>query len=120
MDWPISEQIATIFATSTGAASLYTTSTFGVIGGEGHGTVRVAARNFVRASDQYFDSSTPAIDYSYPTGDRVRFYFLTFRGVRVIETDFRSIADGTSKYRELYGLGQEVLTQLRLVTEKHE
>jgi hypothetical protein len=120
MDWPISEQIATVFATSAGAASLYTTSTFGIIGGEGHETVRVAARNFVRAADQYFDSSTPTVDYSYPTGDRVRFYFLTFGGVRVIETDFRSIADGTNKHREFFGLGQDVLTQLRLVSEKHE
>src|SRR5215475_5597920 len=31
MDWPMSEQIATVFATSTGAASLYTTSTFGIL-----------------------------------------------------------------------------------------
>ena len=120
MDWPISEQIATVFATSTGAASLYTTSTFGIIGGEGHETVRAAARNFVSAADHYFDSSSPTADYPYPTGDRVRFYFLTFDGVRVTETDFASIANGTSKYRELFGLGQDVLTQLRLVSEKRE
>ena len=44
MDWPIGEQIATVFSSSTGAASLYTTSTFGIIGGEGHETVRAAAR----------------------------------------------------------------------------
>jgi hypothetical protein len=39
MDWPINQQTATILSTSTGAASLYTTSTFGIIGGEGHETV---------------------------------------------------------------------------------
>jgi hypothetical protein len=120
MDWPISEQIATVFATSSGAASLYTTSAFGIIGGEGHETVRTAARNFVRAADHYFDYSTPTADYPYPAADRVRFYFLTFGGVRVIETDFASIASATSTYRELFGLGQDVITQLRLVSEKHE
>src|SRR5215213_9365211 len=35
MDFPIGENTATIFSTSVGAASLYTTSTFGIIGGEG-------------------------------------------------------------------------------------
>jgi hypothetical protein len=40
MDWPISGQTATVFSTSSGAASLYTTSTFGIIDGEGHESVR--------------------------------------------------------------------------------
>ncbi len=118
MDWPTGDQIATVFATSTGAASLYTTSTFGIIGGEGHETVRAAAINFVRATDCYFDSSRPAAEYPYPPSDRVRFYFLTFGGVRVIDTDLESITSGTSTYAELFGLGQSVLTELRLVTEK--
>lgn len=118
MDWPIGEETATLFSTSTGAASLYTTSTFGIIGGEGHETVRTAATNFVCATDRFFDASTPTTEYPYPTGDRVRFYFLTFGGVRVIDTDLASIINGTSKYTELFGLGQAVLTELRVVTEK--
>jgi hypothetical protein len=120
MDWPIGEQTATVFCTSTGAASLYTTSTFGIIGGEGHETVRTAAMSFVHAADRFFDASTPATEYPYPTADRVRFYFLTFGGVRVIDTDLAFITCGTSKYSELFGLGQAVLTELRLVTEKHQ
>jgi hypothetical protein len=118
MDWPLGDQIATVFSTSTGAASLYTTSTFGIIGGEGHETVRAAARRFVRTANRYFDSSTPTTDYPYPTGDHVRFYLLTFDGVRVIDTDLASITDGRSKFAELFGLGQSVLTELTVVTEK--
>ncbi|MGB8169725.1 MAG: hypothetical protein WCF18_19645 [Chthoniobacteraceae bacterium] len=120
MDWPIGEQIATVLSTSTGAASLYTTSTFGIIGGEGHEAVRTAAMSFVRAADRFFDASTPASEYPYPTAERVRFYFLTFDGVRVIDTDLASIGNGTSKYAALFGLGQEVLSQLRLITEKRQ
>src|SRR5436189_975315 len=118
MDWPIGDITATIFSTSTGAASLYTTSTFGVIGGEGHETVRTAAISFVRAADRFLDAATPATEYPYPNADRVRFYFLTFDGVRVIDTDFASIKNGSSKYAELFGLGQAVMTELRLITEK--
>ena len=117
MDWSIGEHKATVFSSSAGAASLYTTSTFGIIGGEGHASVRTAAMNFVRAADRYFEAATPATDQAYPAGDRVRFHFLTFDGVRVIDTE--PITVPTSKYGELFGLGQAVLTELRLVTEKH-
>ena len=120
MDWPIGEQTATVLSTSTGAASLYTTSTFGIIGGEGHETVRTAAMSFVRTANRFFDASTPTTDYPYPTGDHVRFYFLTFGGVRVIEADLASVNNRTSRYAELFGLGQAVLTELRLVTEKRQ
>lgn len=118
MDWPIGEQVATIFSASDGAASLYTTSTFGIIGGQGHETVRTAAINFVRAADRLYDSATPTTEYPYPSANRVRFYLLTFDGVRVLDTDLASIENNTGKYAEFFGLGQAVLTELRLVTEK--
>jgi hypothetical protein len=117
MDWPIGEQIATVFSSSTGAASLYTTSTFGIIGGEGHETVRSAATALVGASDRYLAEAQPTTEFPYPGADRLRFYLLTFDGVRVIDTDLASITNGTSKHVELFGLGQAVLTELRQVTE---
>ena len=120
MDWPMGKQTATVFSSSTGAASLYTTSTFGIIGGEGHETVRTAAIRFVRAADRVFDSATPTTEYPYPAADRVRFYLLTFEGVRVLDTDLASIESRTSKYAEFFGLGQAVLTELRFVTEKRQ
>jgi len=118
MDWPIGEDIATVFSSSSGAASLYTTSTFGVIGGEAHETVRTAAISFVRASDRLFDVATPTSEYPYPAEGRVRFYLLTFDGVRVLDTDLASIENGTSKYLEFFNRGQAVLTELRIVTER--
>ena len=119
MDWPIDDDlIATVFSTSTGAASLYTTSTFGVIGGEAHENVRKAAISFVRATDSFYDDSTPTNNYPYPAADRVHFYFLTFGGVRVIDTDLSSLTDRTNKYSGLFDLGQRVVTELRLITEK--
>ena len=120
MDWPIGDQVATIFSTSTGAASLYTTSTFGIIGGEGHEPVRAAAIAFVRAADRFFDASTPAGVFPYPEADRVRFYLLTFEGVRVVETDMASVQNGTGVYAQVFNLGQEVLTQLRLIAEQRQ
>lgn len=120
LDWPIDEITATIFSTATGTASLYTTSTFGIIGGEGHEAVRTAALNFVHTADRFFDTATPTTEYPYPTANRVRFYLLTFEGVRVIDTDLASINKRTSRYSELFGLGQAVLTELRRISETRQ
>jgi hypothetical protein len=73
--------------------------------------------NFVRAADRLFDSAAPTTEYPYPAANRVRFYLLTFGGVRMLDTDFASIESGTSKYAEFFGLGQAVLTELRRVTD---
>ena len=43
MDWPVSKTTS-VAALSDGNASLYTTSTFGIIGGVGNEAVRDAAR----------------------------------------------------------------------------
>src|SRR5262245_12435743 len=118
MDWQIGEIFATVFSSSTGAASLYTTSTFGIIGGAEHATVRAAASSFVRAADRIYDSATQTTVYPYPASDRVRFYLLTYEGIRVVDTDFASIENRSSRYAEFFDLGQAVLTELRLVTER--
>ena len=48
------------------------------------------------------------------------FYFLTFEGVRVIDTDLASMSNRASRYADLFGLGQAVLTELRIVNEKRQ
>jgi hypothetical protein len=117
MDWPIGAQTATIFSSSAGSASLYTTSAFGIIGGEGHASVRAASAAFVKGADRLYESAAQVSEYPYPVGDKVRFYLLTFHGVRVIETDMPSVTHGGT-YAELFALGQTVMTALRLSTEK--
>jgi hypothetical protein len=119
IDWPISNGVtASIFSSCEGTASLYTTSTFGIIGGEGHETVRAAAKALVKAADEHLATATPTTEFPYPGEGRVRFYLLTFDGVRVIDTDQATLNDPASKYSELFALGQAVLTELRLVTEQ--
>src|SRR5436190_20705306 len=53
MDWPIGQHIATVVSLSDGSASVYTTGTFGIIGGIGHETVRTAAKKLVKEADRY-------------------------------------------------------------------
>jgi hypothetical protein len=119
MDWPISHgNIATVVGLCDGNASLYTTSTFGIIGGVGHEGVRQAAAQFVKTADGFYADSVPASEYSYPAANRVKFYLVTFEGVRVIDADLNSITSGRDKFSRLFNDGQKLLTELRLTTEK--
>jgi hypothetical protein len=116
VDWPMGEHIATIVSLANGSASLYTTSTFGIIGGIGHETVRTAAKKVVKEADRYFDDSSLTQDFSYPAKGHVRFFFTTFSGVRVIDTDWAALSERRSRYFELFDAAQDVLTQLRMVS----
>jgi hypothetical protein len=118
LDWPIGEHIATVVSLSDGSASLYTTSTFGIIGGSTHEAVRAAAKRFVLLADRYVSDSAPTSAYPYPSRAKVRFYLLTHEGVRFIEEEAEPIYSGSAKLSPLFGAAQDVFTQLRAVTEK--
>lgn len=118
MDWPLGDYTATVVSLCDGNASLYTTSTFGVIGGAAHESVRAAASSFVRAAERHHDEAVLTKEYPYPAPGRVRFYLACFDGVRVIETDADALTRGADKCSDLWTEGQRVLTELRLVTEK--
>lgn len=87
LEFAIGEDTATIVSLSDGNASLYTTSTFGVVGGFAHDNVRTAAIAFVKAAGEICDDAKPTTDYPYPNSNRVHFYLLTHSGVCVIDTD---------------------------------
>ncbi|WP_395747034.1 hypothetical protein [Prosthecobacter sp.] len=120
LDWPVSDSTATIFAASDGSASLYTTRAFGILGGIGHENVRTAAVKFTRAAGEFFETAKPVTEFPYPAPGQVHFYLLTFDGVRCIEADLAAIENGTSRHTALFVLGQNVLTELRIITEKKQ
>lgn len=119
MDMPLSGgHTSTVVSMCDGHTSLYTTSTFGVLGGIGHESVRTASTNFVKAAQSYYDEATATADYPYPVSDHVRFYLLGFDGVRVIDAEIASVEDRTDKRSGIWAAGQRVLTELRRVAEK--
>lgn len=116
--WPMDDLTVTIVSLCDGNASLYTTSTFGVIGGFGHDSVRAAATRLVTAAEKHHDAAAPTRDYPYPKPGRVRFYLVCFDGVRMIETDEATLKTGKDKCSDLWKEGQRVMTELRLITQK--
>jgi len=118
LDWPIGEHIATVVSLADGTASLYTTSTFGIIGGAGHSSVRRAAQRFVSAAEKHLAESVRTSSHPYPAPNKVRFYLLAYDGTRTIEADLEPTYSGTGKYSPLFGAGQDVVTELRQVVER--
>ena len=117
-EFPMDGGTLTIVSLRDGNASLYTTGTFGVIGGYAHERVRTAAVAFVRAAQDYHDAAAATTDFPYPAPGRVRFYLLTFDGVRVIDTDLSSLEASTNKYFVLFARGNDVVTEFRKIATK--
>lgn len=120
MDWPIEMGTVTVVSLSTGDASVYSTGTFGVLGGIGYETVRNAAQSCVKVAEKHYDQATPTKDYPYPKSGRVRFYLVCYDGVRTIEADLESLRTGNHKCSDLYEAAQRVITELRLITQKQK
>ena len=116
MDFGLSGHMISVFATSSGDASLYSTSQFGIIGGGEHEPVRSAGMTLVRIADENFDLSSPARDIGYPDKDAVRFYLLTFEGLRRIDAPQSELGNENSPCYKLYAAGQELLGQLRIAS----
>jgi hypothetical protein len=118
MDWPIDPGTVSVVSLSTGDASIYTTGSFGVIGGIAHKSVRKAAQNFVKDAENHYAESTPTTEYPYPQPGRIRFYLVCYDGVRMIDADLETARSGADKCSDLYGAGQAVITELRLISDK--
>jgi hypothetical protein len=115
MDWPVGKEIVTVIGVCDGNASLYTTSTFGVIGGVAHENVRIAAKEFVKTAAQSYELTKPTKEYPYPPVGFLRFYLLCFDGVRVVTADVNSVVAGENPLSRLGSKAQRLIAELRLV-----
>ena len=108
--------VATLVALADGTTSLYFSSGGGVIGCGGHAAVAAAARKLVAAADAHLSELRPTSTFPLPGVGRLRFYLLTFSGALTAEVAEEELQDGQHPLAALYTAGQEVLTQVRLLT----
>ncbi len=121
MDWPIgSGHVATIISFCDGSASLYTTGSFGAMGGLYHERVKAAAIKFSRLAGQMYVYSEPAKDCNYPSPDRVYFYLKCFEGLRLINRDGELIKMEKDPLHTLFVQGQTVLAELRRMMDEQK
>jgi len=120
MDWPMGTNVISVYGACTGDASIYTTATFGVIGGIGHEPVRQAAHGLVKIAERHYDAAVSTKDFPYPKPGQLYFYLVGYDDVRKIEVDEDSLKNGTSKYSDLGAAAQKLITELRKIVQKND
>ncbi len=110
--------VATLVAFATGDASLYFSTGGGVIGGVTHENVVRAARHFVSTAQGYTDRMEIVTTTPLPDPGKVRFYLLTPQGILAAKADEKDLGKRRHELSPLFYAGQEVITELRLISEQ--
>jgi hypothetical protein len=117
MDWPLPAGIMSLVCFTTGDASIYTTTSFGLLGGIAHESVRAAAKNCIKVAQQYYEDATPTKEYPYPTNNRIYFYLVCYNEIRMIDANLEAVSRAGDKSSGLYMAAQRVVTELRLIAQ---
>ena len=117
MDVTFPSGTATLVSLRDGTASLYTTGGGGVLGGY---IAREQAKEFVAAAEKHLKEMSPAEAFPYPANGRVKFYVLTSDGVLTGEAGLSEMGERKHKLWTLYYAADQVLTRLRLASEKNK
>lgn len=118
MDWEMGGATATTVSYQTGDASLYLSSGGGVIGGGKHQNVNIAAKQFVSLAQTFLDKTSKTETTPLPSTNEVKFYLLTNRGVFVGQEQMKNFENNSSSWLKLFEEGNNVLTELRKISEK--
>lgn len=117
MDTTYPNASVSLLSLSDGGASLYFSTGGGVIGGQTHANVAAAAKAFVTEATRFRSKLGPSTDLALPFSGRTRFYVRTDTGTFVTEVSESELAGGNHALSPLFFAGQEVVTQLRVVSE---
>ncbi len=118
MDWDLGDETMTLITYQTGDASMYLSSGGGIIGGGQHETVSKASKEFVSMAQNYVDKASKADTTTLSGKDCFKLYFLTNKGKFVAQEIISNIENKSSKWLDLFEIANNVITELRLTTEK--
>lgn len=115
LDWNVDGTTASIYAGRDGSASLYTTGSFGIVGGEGHPPIRRAAQEATGHAQAVWARGRPVVEFPYPEGNEVFAYLVGYEGVRRVTGDFEALCEQEERHPlfALFDSMQQVLTLLR-------
>jgi hypothetical protein len=72
----------------------------------------------VSVAETALESTWPAELYPFPKKGTIRFYLLTHDGIRTVECAETELTIRKNSLSRLYAAGQNLLAQIRLVSEK--
>ena len=114
------EAVVTLATFITGDTSLYFSSGGGMIGGMGHETVRQAAIELNKKADSFIPNCKKTTSFPSPQQGQTVFYILSEEGIFTAKAMDDDLADKKSNLWPLFAVGQDVITEFRIVDERRE
>jgi hypothetical protein len=109
---------ATLVSLADGTTSLYYSTGGGMLGSGDYTPVAEASKALVTQAENHLQLMLSTDTVPLPESGQVRFILLTYSGIFTTEAPEKTLAVGNHSLSQLYILGRETLTQLRLLTEK--
>jgi len=110
--------VVTIVSLIDGTTSMYVSTGGGTIGAGEHEPVAEATRAFVAMAQVFVGQTEPTRAFDLPALGRVRFQLLTVGGGRTAEAAEDDLGFGRHPLSPLFHAGQDVITQIRLLSEQ--
>lgn len=120
MDWGLGDDgTCTLVCYLTGDASIYYSNGGGQIGGgHSHEAIKKAAISYVRYAQQLLPLTTIAQPAAVDTGNYVRFYLLTTKGLHTAKARMEEIDNRSWKLAALFDEANKVITEYVKVMEE--
>lgn len=112
--------VVSVVAFVDGAASIYFSSGGGVIGGESHRTVNIAARRFSQFAGMHIGEMEKCETFPLPAPGQTTFYVAGQQGMFTLSATEEDLGTGNHEFSPLFHLGQHLITQLRQVSEQEQ
>jgi hypothetical protein len=107
----------TVVALRDGTMSLYLSTGGGILGtGQRSAEAAQFARDAVAATGTFVDRLARTETFPVAATGRVRFFVMTGQGAYTAETDLAAVAQQNDPLFPLFAAGQNVMTQIRLVS----
>ena len=117
MDVAYPQAVASVVGFGTGDASIYLSNGGGILGGIEHESVRKSAAALIGEAREHLPELARTSEYPYPSPGHVRFYVSTPEGSYSAEMSESQLQQGKDSLSRLYLAAQNLITQLRLVSE---
>lgn len=118
MEWHVGTNVVSLVAVAEGSTSLYFSTGGGIIGGGEHESVRAENRKLLAFVEKSLEMFVPMASPPPVLKAAVSFTVLTYDGIRGARDKEEQITRQKSPLWPVYYLGQEVITALRLATQK--
>ena len=118
METGYEQAVATLAAFITGDASIYLSSGGGVIGGQGHADIRIAARRFTQFAGVHVPEMSKCTDCPLPRFGQTTFYVINANGIFTLTAPEQALGGGSHEFSPLFHAGQYVITLLRMSVQK--